>query len=468
MEKLVALCQAPRLHLPVVGDLRRHQRRLGLRAARRRAQAQRQGRLVAARWCATATDVVGLDCVDPHAPDGVEGVRARVELRRPDGRLQEVQEALSRRRDRARVRDHGKVPTQCPDPKCKGELTAARKFNLMFETHARPGRRQRRRRRYLRPETAQGIFANFKNVARLDAHQGAVRHRADRQVVPQRDQPAQLHLPLARVRADGDRVLLQARQRRQVVRVLGRAAQEVVPRRSASSRTSCASASTRRRSSRTTRRPPPTWSTCSRSAGASSRASPTAPTTICAQHQIGMRSVGKWKGEELQDFQLVDEDPEWRSQGQAQLLRRRGEAALHPVRDRAVGRRRPRDAGVPVRRVRRGRGGRRGARGAAAASAAGADQGGGAAAGEEGRDAGARAEASTTRSRSAGRSCTTTSAAIGKRYRRQDEIGTPLCITIDGDTLKDGTVTVRERDSMQQARVSEDAIVRLVEDRLQG
>jgi len=60
------------------------------------------------------------------------------------------------------------------------------------------------------------------------------------------------------------------------------------------------------------------------------------------------------------------------------------------------------------------------------------------------------------------------SAAIGKRYRRQDEAGTPLCITIDGDTLKDGTVTVRERDSMQQSRVSEDAIVRLVEDRLAG
>ncbi len=46
--------------------------------------------------------------------------------------------------------------------------------------------------------------------------------------------------------------------------------------------------------------------------------------------------------------------------------------------------------------------------------------------------------------------------------------GTPLCITIDGDTLKDGTVTVRERDSMQQSRVSEDAIVRLVEERLEG
>ena len=72
------------------------------------------------------------------------------------------------------------------------------------------------------------------------------------------------------------------------------------------------------------------------------------------QHQIGMRSVGKWKGEELQDFQLVEEDPEW-SSGKLQLLRRRGEAALHPVRHRAGGGRRSRDAGVPVRRLRRGR-----------------------------------------------------------------------------------------------------------------
>lgn len=45
------------------------------------------------------------------------------------------------------------------------------------------------------------------------------------------------------------------------------------------------------------------------------------------------------------------------------------------------------------------------------------------------------------------------SGAIGKRYRRQDEIGTPFCITVDYDTLKDDTVTVRERDSMAQERI---------------
>jgi glycyl-tRNA synthetase len=43
--------------------------------------------------------------------------------------------------------------------------------------------------------------------------------------------------------------------------------------------------------------------------------------------------------------------------------------------------------------------------------------------------------------------------SIGKRYRRQDEIGTPLCVTVDFDSLEDGAVTIRDRDTMEQARV---------------
>ena len=43
--------------------------------------------------------------------------------------------------------------------------------------------------------------------------------------------------------------------------------------------------------------------------------------------------------------------------------------------------------------------------------------------------------------------------AIGRRYRRQDEVGTPFCVTIDGETMSAGAVTVRHRDSMQQERV---------------
>ena len=45
-------------------------------------------------------------------------------------------------------------------------------------------------------------------------------------------------------------------------------------------------------------------------------------------------------------------------------------------------------------------------------------------------------------------------ASIGKRYRRQDEVGTPFCITVDFDSLDDCAVTVRERDSMAQERIA--------------
>jgi glycyl-tRNA synthetase len=50
------------------------------------------------------------------------------------------------------------------------------------------------------------------------------------------------------------------------------------------------------------------------------------------------------------------------------------------------------------------------------------------------------------------------SGAVGRRYRRQDEIGTPFCVTIDGQTLEDGTVTVRDRDTMQQERIPAEGV----------
>ncbi|MDX1449856.1 MAG: glycine--tRNA ligase, partial [Acidimicrobiia bacterium] len=58
--------------------------------------------------------------------------------------------------------------------------------------------------------------------------------------------------------------------------------------------------------------------------------------------------------------------------------------------------------------------------------------------------------------------------AIGRRYRRQDEIGTPYCITYDFDSLEDGAVTVRDRDTMAQDRVSLDRIDGYLSERLQG
>ncbi|MDE6550140.1 MAG: glycine--tRNA ligase [Clostridia bacterium] len=59
------------------------------------------------------------------------------------------------------------------------------------------------------------------------------------------------------------------------------------------------------------------------------------------------------------------------------------------------------------------------------------------------------------------------SASIGKRYRRQDEIGTPYCVTVDFDTLDTDTVTVRERDSMAQVRIPIDSLVNYLQDNLQ-
>jgi glycyl-tRNA synthetase len=56
--------------------------------------------------------------------------------------------------------------------------------------------------------------------------------------------------------------------------------------------------------------------------------------------------------------------------------------------------------------------------------------------------------------------------SIGKRYRRQDEVGTPFCITVDGDSVKDGTVTVRDRDTLKQDRIAATALRGYLEERL--
>lgn len=48
--------------------------------------------------------------------------------------------------------------------------------------------------------------------------------------------------------------------------------------------------------------------------------------------------------------------------------------------------------------------------------------------------------------------------SIGRRYRRQDEIGTPYCVTVDFETIKDQAVTVRDRDTMKQERVKIDSL----------
>ena len=56
---------------------------------------------------------------------------------------------------------------------------------------------------------------------------------------------------------------------------------------------------------------------------------------------------------------------------------------------------------------------------------------------------------------------------IGKRYRRQDVIGTPFCVTIDDETLNNNTVTIRDRDTMKQEVVSLDDLVSYINEKIQ-
>ena len=56
--------------------------------------------------------------------------------------------------------------------------------------------------------------------------------------------------------------------------------------------------------------------------------------------------------------------------------------------------------------------------------------------------------------------------AVGRRYRRQDEIGTPFCVTVDGQTLQDGTVTLRDRDTLEQTRVKKDELLVEIQQRI--
>jgi glycyl-tRNA synthetase len=58
--------------------------------------------------------------------------------------------------------------------------------------------------------------------------------------------------------------------------------------------------------------------------------------------------------------------------------------------------------------------------------------------------------------------------AVGRRYRRQDEVGTPFCFTVDGQTLEDGTVTIRDRDTLEQWRVKKEDCLAELKERLLG
>ena len=168
------------------------------------------------------------------------------------------------------------------------------------------------------------------------------------------------------------------------------------------------------------------------------------------------------------DFDLAQHSTVLRSG--PQLLRPGARPPLPAARDRAGRRRRPRHARVPPRRLRRGRrrqrqGRHRAAHRAAPAPEPGADQGRGAAALQEG-DAGARGRRGRGPAAPELMIDVDVAGSIGRRYRRQDEVGTPLCVTVDFDTLDDRAVTIRDRDTMSQERVPIDGLLGELRDRL--
>ena len=143
-------------------------------------------------------DIVGLDAAIIMSPRVWEARGHVAGVLRPAGRVRELPPPVPR--------GPPPEPTRSARTAAERAFTEARQFNLMFKTHMGPVEDDSGVA-YLRPETAQGMFVDFPQRPDVDAQEAAVRHRADRQVVPQRDHAGQLHLPHARVRADGDGVL---------------------------------------------------------------------------------------------------------------------------------------------------------------------------------------------------------------------------------------------------------------------
>ena len=306
---------------------------------------------------------------DP-GPAGLGGLRARRRVRRPADRVPAAATSASAPTTcsrRTRTSTAGRRRTAWPTSSAR---TAAREGSspsratstaCCAPTSARS--RTPVRAALPAPGDRAGHLRQLRNVAEHLAQEAAVRHRPDRQELPQRDHPGQLHLPHPRVRADGDGVLRQARHRRGVARVLAAGALGLVPRPRAVHATTCAvrapegEAVPLLQAHRRHRVPLPLRRQRVRRAGGHRQPhrlrphAPTASTPASTCRYFDQETSERWM----------------------------------PVRHRAGGRPDPRHAGVPARRLRRGRGaqrqGRRGqAHGAAPRPAARAGQGRGAAA----------------------------------------------------------------------------------------
>ena len=255
---------------------------------------------------------------------------------------------------------------------------------------------------YLRPETAQGIFLDFKTVLQFARKKPPFGIAQVGKSFRNEITPGNFIFRTLEFEQMEMEFFVPPDEAAAVVRALARGAPGLVHATSASAPTTCKlrphdADELSHYSSRHERRRVPV----SRSAGPSSRASPTAATSTSPQH-------AEHSGEKLEYFDQQS-----------------GERYVPHVIEPAAGVG-PHDARVPVRRLRRGGGRRREAHRAEAAPAPGAGQGRRAAARAQGRPAGARPRGLRAAARAQLQAEYDEGGSIGKRYRRQDEIGTPF------------------------------------------
>ena len=329
---------------------------------------------------------------------------------------------------------------ECPND--GGPLSAPRRFNLMFKTHMGPVEDDASIV-YLRPETAQGSYVNFKNVQQSSRKKIPFGIAQIGKSFRNEISPGQLRVPDARVRADGDAVLRPARARRPR-RLRGVAARGARP-------------GTRRYGVTPARL----------------RFREHAPDELAhyAKKAIDVEYRFPFGWKELEGIHnRGDFDLSRHARGvrrEPGVLRPGHRRALHPVdrgdRRRARIGRRSRSSSTPTAR-------RRSAARRASRSALHPDLAPYKVAvlpllkkRPEIVELCHRIKADLKRDMMAVYDDT---AAIGKLYRRQDEIGTPWCVTVDVDSLEDGAVTVRDRDSMTQERVPVEGVKRLILDRM--
>ena len=359
-----------------------------------------------------------------------------------------LQEEVAEKKGIASPDDVDLADVACPNCGTRGAWTPPRAFNGLLKTYLGAGGR---RVRPALPAARDGA-GHLRQLPERDdllAQEAAVRHRPDRQELPQRDHAGQLHLPHPRVRADGDGVLRRARHRRGVAPDLDRPAHPVV------------------------RRPGIAPDNLRHYEHPKEKLSHYSTRTVDIEYRFGFQGSewGELEGiANRTDFDLTTHskhsgvDLSYFDQGKnerwtpyviepaagigrsmmAFLLDAYAEDeapnAKGGVDKRVVLRLDPRLAPVKAAVLPLSRH----------------------------ADLSPKARDLAAALRRNWNVDFDDAGAIGRRYRRQDEIGTPFCLTVDFDTLDDQAVTIRERDSMGQERVALDQVEGYLAARLIG